>query len=316
MKRLQLFAFLAVFALSACGGSKNTPPPVITIASVSPARGAHTGNERVFITGANFGTGATVVFGGADATVLSVAPTQIIAVTPAHPLGTVDVVVKNPDNKSATLAGGFTFTLTQWELAEIIMGDNFFGPKDIKQYFGRTLTASELDSLKNIPFTKEDLEAKKTTHILVATVPLSAYDIYLAQPAPFDTFNTNVNFATEPFMTNAGSVGWHLVLKTPYLGSDNKSWVDQQALLSVNEAVPTVRVMTHAIIGHYLKTGVRLLDRPMVRTADTWAANSAYRAMVGYFDAVYGYWIFVTDLVPYPDTGIAAEWTKHGALVP
>jgi hypothetical protein len=81
-----------------------------SVSSVNPNSGTTAGGTSVIVTGANFQTGATVTFGGtaaASATVTSA--TSLTAVTPAHAAGAVDVVVKNPDNQSGTLSGGFTF---------------------------------------------------------------------------------------------------------------------------------------------------------------------------------------------------------------
>jgi hypothetical protein len=57
-------------------------------------------------------TGASVTFGGVPATSVAVLDSngiRIRAVTPSHGAGTVDVVVTNPDGRSATLPGGFAF---------------------------------------------------------------------------------------------------------------------------------------------------------------------------------------------------------------
>ncbi len=81
-----------------------------TVASVSPASGPAAGGTAVTITGTNFVAGATVSFGGAAATNVSVASaTSITADTPAHAAGPVDVVVTNPDLQSGTLASGYTY---------------------------------------------------------------------------------------------------------------------------------------------------------------------------------------------------------------
>jgi hypothetical protein len=82
-------------------------PPVLT--SISPTSGPTTGGTIVTLTGMNFVTGATVAFAGVPAVVTSVKATTITAKTPVHSSVPVNVVVKNPDGQSATLANGFTF---------------------------------------------------------------------------------------------------------------------------------------------------------------------------------------------------------------
>jgi len=84
--------------------------PSPTISSVSPDEGPTTGGTSVTISGTNFASGATVTFGGAAATGVSVVnATTITAVTPARPAGDLDVTVTNPDGQSATLNDGFTY---------------------------------------------------------------------------------------------------------------------------------------------------------------------------------------------------------------
>jgi hypothetical protein len=73
-----------------------------TIDTVSPSSGPTAGSTSVVITGTNF-TGATAVtFGTTNATSFTVdSPTQITAVSPARPAGTVDIKVTNPGGTSA-----------------------------------------------------------------------------------------------------------------------------------------------------------------------------------------------------------------------
>jgi plastocyanin len=84
------------------------PPPSPT--AVSPSAGTVAGGTNVTITGANFQNGATVTIGGAAATNVTVMNANTItATTPAHTVGTVDIVVTNPDTTVGTLTSGFAF---------------------------------------------------------------------------------------------------------------------------------------------------------------------------------------------------------------
>jgi hypothetical protein len=89
-------------------GYTYVPPPTVT--SVAPSSGPDTGGTVVTITGTNFVLGATVTFGGTAPTdMIFVNSTSIIATTPAHAAGAVDVVVTNPDTQSGTLSNGYTY---------------------------------------------------------------------------------------------------------------------------------------------------------------------------------------------------------------
>ncbi|MEW6127530.1 MAG: IPT/TIG domain-containing protein [Acidobacteriota bacterium] len=94
------------------GFTYNAPPaPAPTITGISPNTGTVAGGLTVTISGTGFVSGATASFGGTPATNVNVvSATSITATTPAHTAGAVDVTVTNPDNQSATLTNGFTYT--------------------------------------------------------------------------------------------------------------------------------------------------------------------------------------------------------------
>lgn len=83
-------------------------PPVLT--GISPSVGPTSGGTGVTLTGLRLFSGATVVFGGALATsVTYVDATTVTAVSPPHSSGQVSVVVRNPDEQSASLQDRFTY---------------------------------------------------------------------------------------------------------------------------------------------------------------------------------------------------------------
>jgi hypothetical protein len=93
------------------GYTYTTSNPAPSVTSVAPPSGTTAGGTPVTITGTGFLAGATVTLGGAAATGVSVgSSTSITATTPAHTAGAVSVVVKNTDNQTGTLSGGYTYT--------------------------------------------------------------------------------------------------------------------------------------------------------------------------------------------------------------
>src|SRR5208283_2407622 len=81
-----------------------------TLSSISPASGPDGGGTAVTLTGTGFLAGATVTFGSAAATAVTVvSPTQITATTPAGSAGAINVTVKNTNGQSASLSSGFTY---------------------------------------------------------------------------------------------------------------------------------------------------------------------------------------------------------------
>lgn len=97
--------------LSACVGYPYGGTP--TISSVSPASGRQSGFDVVTITGCGFSGATAVQFGGIDSPdFIVVSNTKIIAATPAHAPGMVDVTVTAPGGTTAiTAADHFTFVV-------------------------------------------------------------------------------------------------------------------------------------------------------------------------------------------------------------
>lgn len=83
-----------------------------TVTSINPSSGTASGGAGVTLTGTAL-TGATsVTFGGVPATAVNVVnATTITAVTPAHAVGTVHVVVTTPAG-TAQLSNGYTYLAT------------------------------------------------------------------------------------------------------------------------------------------------------------------------------------------------------------
>jgi hypothetical protein len=82
----------------------------LSVNSLTPAAGSESGGTTVTISGDAFLSGATVTFGGAPATGVTVVNlTTITATTPPHAAGTVDVTVTNPGGETATLSAGFVY---------------------------------------------------------------------------------------------------------------------------------------------------------------------------------------------------------------
>ncbi len=86
------------------------PTPVSpTISTITPASGTTRGGAVVAITGTNFTGDAVVLFGGLPASVQVRSPSALVAVTPAHPAGLVDVVVGNPGAPASTRLLAFAY---------------------------------------------------------------------------------------------------------------------------------------------------------------------------------------------------------------
>jgi phosphatidylserine/phosphatidylglycerophosphate/cardiolipin synthase-like enzyme len=86
-----------------------TPDPP-SVVSTAPSSGSVNGGTTITVKGSGFNTGAVVSVGGTLCTTIIVLDSSTItANTPAHALGSADVVVTNMDGQSDTLAGGFNY---------------------------------------------------------------------------------------------------------------------------------------------------------------------------------------------------------------
>lgn len=99
------------------------------VSAIAPATGTSAGGTRVTITGTGFVEGAAVTVGGKAAKdVTFVNATSLTATTPVGIVGPADVVVTNPDSRSGTGPGLYTYTATgpssPQRLDEVPLGSN------------------------------------------------------------------------------------------------------------------------------------------------------------------------------------------------
>lgn len=88
------------------------PDPTSSITNINPTSGTASGGTGVILTGTGFTDATSVTFGGVAATSVNVVnSTTITAVTPAHAVGAVDVVVTIPSG-TATQTSGYTYVAT------------------------------------------------------------------------------------------------------------------------------------------------------------------------------------------------------------
>lgn len=91
------------------------PGPAIT--SITPSTGPTSGGTAITIDGSNFANGLTAAIGGLPlANIQVVSATKMTAATPTGPVdfsgvAQRDVTVTNPDGRSATRTGGFTWSV-------------------------------------------------------------------------------------------------------------------------------------------------------------------------------------------------------------
>lgn len=200
MKTLTPAALLLLSLLAACGGTDPTgataadavaarrqpppppPPSGMSIVALNRQGSPLEGNELILIVGNLLDPAATVTFGGVPA--LSSGPDTIthtsglLAVTPPHETGYVDVVVTNPDGTSAT------FPQFRYYPPPVI---DSFSPGAVARGDSITVTGSFLDDPKGVQLSVGPYIAQVTSSSateIVAVVPkmnAGSYRIYVAR---------------------------------------------------------------------------------------------------------------------------------------
>lgn len=202
--------------------------------------------------------------------------------------------------------------------ARAIMGRNFLCVAEVVQQFKLLrFSKKELAKVAMIPFPEKVLQALKDTHILFPGYPLSVLDIRAKARNLFcspkhsgqgDKFwYGGASFAEEEKV----GLRWYLIRADIIPGSADKTYHDQEALLSVNEGVPRACEMVYMVILYYLARGIRLLERVYARCQDITPDNC--RVGAGFFSETLG-----LDIRPdlrkddryhhYAGGGVAASW--------
>lgn len=197
-------------------------------------------------------------------------------------------------------------------VAQQIMGHNFLGLDAVITKFGVHMTEQELLNYPEIPWSEDELNEVRDTHLLVAGYPLTIVEIRAKAPRTPKTFYryedgwyNNQRFATEERV----GLGWHLIRKDIVPNSTRKTWSEQQKLISPNEEVPGACDFVYAIVLYYLVTGGRLFPSVYARCSSVDSGGS--HVYVGCFDAdglrVHSRW----DGHRRGSVGVASAWKSR-----
>lgn len=185
------------------GGFTYTPAP--TISSASPRDGLPGGGTIVTLTGANFAPGATVTFGGVPATALGFLDAQhLLATTPAHGVGYVDIVVTNPSGQSGTLHNGFLYQqFVQFYQISILtdppayQGPTAFYDMDSGHFYPNIfIRAIGLDGIPNPYYSG-------TVHVTYVNTVNCVFDVFPTTVSVSDGFVVNLTIAA---VLNIGAI--------------------------------------------------------------------------------------------------------------
>lgn len=178
------------------------------------------------------------------------------------------------------------------ERAQEIMGENFFGTEEASHFFRVVPSEPQLAALETVPWSERTLSACHATHVLVAfCCSNSILDYRERFPHLFRSQNW---YEEEAFAFGRGGLTyWGLVQKEPPKNSFNCSWKEQLGMTRMpdsNESaghIPHAGDLVHMLIGHFLKTGERLLEDTCVRSITHITFKRSYdqtQVHIGFFD--------------------------------
>jgi len=176
----------------------------------------------------------------------------------------------------------------EMEMAQEMMGANFFGIEEAIKHFGVDPTMSELEKLATMPFNPELFVLFKDTHILVALFPLSFSNL-IARRLTNDQgkrlfAQSCKQCSDEEYFREKSEPCWKLIeKKANYLGM---SWhgLDEASDGSFRNDIASISDMAYTIIGHFLNTGERLFEDVMLRCSDATESHESGHPCVGMFD--------------------------------
>ncbi|MCG2701253.1 hypothetical protein L6267_03745 [Candidatus Parcubacteria bacterium] len=144
------------------------------------------------------------------------------------------------------------------KIARAIMGGNYFGIEENMIHFKIKPTKKQLNTLSEVRYSADILEACKDTHLLIATFPMSISDIYSRVDKNTLDVLCNINDVSNEqgykVIREKCTIRWNLIKKEFVSGSFRKREEDQLELLSEDEKVPRSNLVVYVVIGNYLET--------------------------------------------------------------
>ena len=187
----------------------------------------------------------------------------------------------------------FTAKLPDYMLAKSILGGDFITAEEIMVARpGVVYSPEQIEQLASTLPSEDVLRSLKSGGYGLMPQPPSAFSLLdvRAIEAPLFYTPTGGWYEKQLFAsTNKTGAGWLAIRKTPVNGSTNKSWEEQNNLLSGFEIVPSAAEMSWFITTFYKVRGIRLFEKVYVRCSDIDSGGS--HVDVGLFD-VWGLDVF------------------------
>lgn len=167
------------------------------------------------------------------------------------------------------------------QMALAIMGPNVLQLSDVEMHFKVRYTDEERGRLSVIPWSSEELESCKSTHVLFPGYLLSLNELRSKVRKAFDKGQDWYNqqaFANEEKV----ELAWHLIRRDILPGSTSKIWTEQEAMVPKNEHIPDAATFAFGIVLFWKTRKMRLYQHVYARTSST--SSGGDHVLLGYFD--------------------------------
>jgi len=195
----------------------------------------------------------------------------------------LDTFLKSKNNEKRA-------TLSRYELAHDILGNDFITPYDIARARNVFYLSAQLVEFENTLPSREVLKwLKVNNYILIAGPPvsLSLLGVRRQNEALFTYWNgegwyamSGEDFSRRDLVTPV----WLALRKTPIPGSVDKTWSEQLELLSDSERVPNAAEVAWGLTTYREVRGVYLMGNVWVRVSSV--SSSGNRVYVGVFNSI------------------------------
>jgi hypothetical protein len=181
----------------------------------------------------------------------------------------------------------FSAKQPDYAIAQSILGNDFITPEEVaKTRPGIVYTDEQIATLASTLPSADMLRWCKDNGYAVMPAPPTALSLLDVRTLATGNFYSKTGgwYADQEFASkDKTTFGWLAIRKTPVPNSTNRTWSDQEKLLSGVESVPNAAEMSWFITTYFAVRGVRLFANVYVRTSSL--DSDGYHVSVGYFDA-------------------------------
>jgi hypothetical protein len=174
-----------------------------------------------------------------------------------------------------------------YELATLILGDDFISPEEVANVYSVSYTKDQLKQFVETLPNENILQWYRTNGYVLIAGPPTEMNLLGIRDLDNKLFCSNAEgwyAEKEQMFAKDDKVAgeWLAIRKEPVPNSFSKTWKEQQSLITEVEHVPNASQVSYAVTAYYKVRGTYLLHGKYVRTSSVSADGG--HVGVGYFD--------------------------------